>query len=558
MKKIYYLAILLGLLMACKKDSEPTSQKSISQQVKPIKLEAIVPESQGVSGMKFMGRVLHLNEEKIIEHGFLLQEQDPFNPGLPIRLKIDKKIQIGPNELLYANIPKTGVNYTAKYYIKTDKQEYLSGGVTFRYVPVKLEPFAERSVHQGDVISINGDFSKIDDSYYVLGLTLDPIAYEISADKKTLRFTIDGRFNHGDEPIFTLVKNNTMPIYLGRVNVLAKLLPLDNFMVNYREMITFGALGFKYDSKKPFEIIVGSNSFSLKTGTQSYVSDLVKNLKGNSFKFGYYDGIDTVYFPTPLKLDPPNVNDVFFREKVTHPNSSLRLSVYGLNQKMPLEKSKITLGNYTAIATANWNGEDWLTVSDIPEGNYGLKFVSDYFTYTPTDKITIRKLNVGSFSPKELVSTNYVTITGNFIDGKTYRIYSNIGMSPSSPAANGSINVYLDESLADKFEIKKVGYYDDILKKETLVDVSFSVQYGPITYSHFSPSTGNYNTKITLYGEGISRGMIFFDGKWMPADEVGLNQVSFYPYMVTLPGKYKIAVFHKNKWLTVDQTFEFK
>ncbi len=114
--------------MACKKDSDPTSQNSISQQVKPIKLEAIVPESQGVSGMKFLGRVLHLNDEKIIEHGFLLQEQDPFNPGLPIRLKIDKKIQIGTNELLYANIPKTGVNYTAKYYIKTDKQEYLSGG----------------------------------------------------------------------------------------------------------------------------------------------------------------------------------------------------------------------------------------------------------------------------------------------------------------------------------------------------------------------------------------------------------------------------------------------
>src|SRR5690606_23227974 len=108
--------------------------------------------------MKFIGRGLHLNEEKMIEHGFLLQKQDPFNPGFPIRLKIDKKMQVGTNELLYANSPKTSVNYTAKYYNKSDKQEYLSGGVTFRYVPVKLEPFADRSVHQGDVISINGDF----------------------------------------------------------------------------------------------------------------------------------------------------------------------------------------------------------------------------------------------------------------------------------------------------------------------------------------------------------------------------------------------------------------
>jgi len=559
MKKIFSLILLLGLAISCSKDSETTPEKVES---KPISLEVMTPQGFGSAGIKLMGRVLHLNEETVIEHGFLLAEKKTFENTQSIRLKINNKIQSGTNEMLFTDFPKTAVNYEIKYFIKTQNKEYLSKALEFQYIPITLEPFSERNVNQGDIIRVNGDFSKLSDDYYIAyyienSMSAEAIPMQISADKKSLTFTISQRFGHGDEPSFVLTTNTSMPIYLGRVNVLAELLPPAEFVLNYRDYLTFTATGYKYSTKKPFSIIVGSNSFSLKTHTQTTVSDLVNGLKGNSFKFGYYNGLDTIYFSKPLTLSAPNSNDFYLRETSTHPNSSLRLSVYGLNEKMPLEASKTTLGSYPARVIPTWNGEDWLTVGEIPNGNYNIKFENDFFTYTPTEKITVKKLEVSSLSPSVIRDGELLTISGNFINGRTYRVYSNQGMATSEPAVNGKIEVYLDDEKGDQFDITQVGYYDENLKKETLINVSYHTELSPVTYTHFSPLKGNSSTAIKVYGEGIGRAMIFFDGKWMPAMEWGKGWASFSPYSGTLPGKYKIAVFHKNKWLTVDQVYEY-
>ncbi|MGH2623047.1 MAG: hypothetical protein ACRDE7_05220, partial [Sphingobacterium sp.] len=344
MKKISCLILLFSLVIGCGKDSESNPEKVGS---KPIALEVIAPQGYGSAGIKLMGRVLHLNNEKVLEHGFYLKEVKAFEETESKRVKIINKIQTGTNEVMFPNIPKFGGDFEIKYFIQTESKEYLSSAISFNYIPITVEPFSERNISPGETISVKGDFSKVDDKYYIVSFSDnsiggDAIPFQLSADKKSLTFTISNHFGHGDEPGFALMKNSSAPIYLGRVNVLASLLPPGDFTMQFRDQIEFGATGFKYDSKKPFSIIVGNNSFDFKTYVQTYVSELIAGQKGSRFKLGYYNGIDTIYFSKPLTLSPPNSNDFYMRETVVHPNSSFGVSVYGLNLKMPIDNTKIT------------------------------------------------------------------------------------------------------------------------------------------------------------------------------------------------------------------------
>jgi len=544
--------------MGCNKDSDPSPEMEES---KPIELEVVVPESYGSDGIKLIGRVLHLNDETIKEQGFFLQEINPYAPSLPIQIKISSKPQSGNNVLMYTQFSKIGADYEVKYYIYTDKNQYLSKAIKFQYIPITLTSFSERNVNQGDLITVNGDFSKLDSNYYISSNTensyiIEDFQLKISNDKKSLSFQIPERLGHGDEPYFTLSRNNTMPIYLGRVNVVGKLLPLNNYDVYYRDQINFIATGFKFDSKKPFSILVGNKAFSLKTHYQTTVEDLIKGQKANTFKIGYYNGVDTIYFPKLLKLNKPTADDFYFRETIAHPNFSISVNAYELERKMPLIGSNISFGDKTAYLYTTWNGSDRLTIGDVPNGTYNVRFENDHFTYLSSKKLTIQKLQVTSFSPKIIQEDQMLTITGNFINGRSYRIYSNIGLSESQPAENGKIKVFLDYNIATKIDIKKIGYYNETLKKETLIDVSYQTEFSPITYTHFSPLKGNVSTPIRLYGDGIGRAQVFFDGKWMPSYNSGKGWTEIALYGIILPGKYKIAVLYDDKWYTIDQAYE--
>ncbi len=559
MKKIYYLILLIGLIMSCNKDSDPAPEKEAVS--KPIKLEVLIPENHGSAGVKFIGRILHLNDESIKEHGFLIQEASGFGNSSTIDLKIPAKSQTGNNFLMVNKLDKAGINYEVKYYVITDKNKYLSEAVKFPYVPITLTPIEERNVQQGEIITIKGDFSKIDSTYYITGhgensSITDNFYLQISADKKSLNFRIIDRYGHGDEPYFTLSNNLSMPIYLGRVNIVSKIDPLSNYDFYLRDRITFSATGFKFDSKKPLSILVGNKAFSYKTNFQSDVEDLIRGQKGNSFKFGYYNGADTVYFPKPLTLIPPISSDYYFRETYAHPNVTLSVNAYELGRKMDFLASNITLGGKEASIYTTWNGSDRLTIGDVEEGSYPVKFVNNHFNYTSADKITVKKLQITSFSPSVIHDGEMLTITGNFMNGRSYRVYSNIGRSDSQPAASGKIQVLLDHSIASKIKIQKIGYYDETLDKETLVDVNYETEFSQLTYTHFSPSKGTLRTPIRLYGEGIGRAQIFFDGKWMPSYNGGKGWTEISLYGTILPGKYKIAVLYLNKWYTVDQFFE--
>lgn len=553
-----YALVLFVFIFFCCSRKEELNKEPIDKS--PILLEILKPEILGSTGIQLGARVLNLNTEKIQEHGFVVYRSQYLTVDSLV-YTVSSNIKTGFNNYLLdaSSIGVADYYYSVKYYVKTSNNYYSSKSLSFVPSFVKANPMKDTTTYVGDRITITGDFRAVDDSYYIISYSENSIdgntiPFNLNVDKTGLTFEIPNSFKHGDWRKFLLGNKNTLYTFLARLVVLGKLESPQSHEFYFNEILRLNASHVEFTNKKmPFQLIVGKNGFNYNT--EMPLLDILNEVKGTSFDWGYFNGIDTVYFDEKLTIKPPPVNAFIFKQKVAHPNSTIDVDAFELEKHMSVFTGKNTLGDQDIHLQTIWSREDKLTIGDVAEGEYSVNFRNQLFNYTSAQKVRIEKLKVNSISKTKVINNEEVEISGNFIDNKMYRVALGNQYGGSIMATNGRLIFNALEGGGSGDSFLKVGYSNE--RNQTFwVNTDFKLSFYPISFTGFSPKVGNSNNSITLYGQGLASAQIYVSGHLLYPFEGGRDFIRIYLPSYILPGKHKIAVLYNNQWLTVDQYYE--
>ena len=555
-----YVLFLFVFIFFCCSKKEELNKEPIDNS--PILLEILKPETLGSAGIQLGARVLNLNSEKVIEHGFIIYNNQ-YQTIDSVVYSVSSNIKTGFNNYL---IPSTNTfvedySYYVRYYVKTSDKYYYSQTLGFSPSFVKVNPIKDTTTAVGEKITITGDFKAVNNSYYITSnrdysMDGEIIPFTLNSNKTQLTFEIPNRFKHGDWRNFMLESRITTSTFLARLVILGK---IESPIINeyyYNDILRLRAPQVDFRNEiMPFQLIVGKKGFNYNI--ELSLVDILNEVQGTSFPWGYYNGVDTVYFDKKLIIKSPPANAFVFKQKFAHPNSTIDVDAFELEKHIPVFTGKNTLGDKDVYLKTIWSRNDKLTIGDVSEGEYAVNFSNKLFNYTSNDKIRIEKLKVNSISRTNTLTGEELEIFGNFIDNKMYWVGLGDGHGISFMANKGKINVDISQTVGNGSERIKVGYSNE--RNETFwVNTDFELSLSPITFTGFSPTSGNRDNGITLYGKGLGVARIYISGHLLFPDERGADFVKIYLPSYILPGKLKIAVFYNNQWLTVDQYYDYK
>ncbi|MFZ4263838.1 hypothetical protein ACFRAE_17510 [Sphingobacterium sp. HJSM2_6] len=558
MKRIYIIFLVLSFLFSCTKEKESPKNSVITDK---IKLETLVPVSLFGYGIQFAGRVLHLNDEVVKEHGFIVKYKVDFNQFDSIYVKIDKTIASGDNvqTLKESPLPKFQDEYSVKYVIKTASNIYSGTFVNFKTPDIRVDSDEEMTLIPGSRVNIKGDFTKVDESYKLSYAGEDiqetAIHFEIlGSNRDMLTFTVP-KLYHGDFVRFVLFNryDNKNVVAIGFIK--GEISGLNQYEYYFDENLSFTSNAVKQNIKGVLFFIVGNKYIPLNYAYP--ISDVLAGLKGNSFRVGYYNGQDTIFFPKKLSLRPVTDDAFVIKDFNAHPMQDVSVNTYLLTRFTPELKTNYSIGGKLAKLYRYWNGNDVLTIGDVADGAYSVNIKSDYVDFNTTKKINIKKLQVTSVSPAEIYHGEPIILKGNFIDGQTYTIDDNDEQQSYGVARNGQIQIYPYGRTVSTYEIKRIGYKRN-LENYAWIDASFKVNFKRPTFTGFSPASGNSQTAIRFYGKGIGAGMVFLGNEYLSFNNYGEGWAELYLPSYIRPGFYKFSIFYQNSWLTVDQVYEHK
>jgi len=221
------LFLFLSLVWSCKKTENTRDEENPA--TSPIKLETLNPEIEGSKGVRFVGRVLNLNSDKIIEHGFVLYTKSSNRIDSTIHI-ISSPIQPGNNSLLLNDILKydSYSNIEVKYFVKTSESYY--SGEFRKFVPsyVTVVPHKDSFVQCGQLITVSGDFKNIDQSYKIYSRTIstqdmETIPYTLNNSKTEITFNIPNSLSHGDTRRYVMSNRIYADIFLGNLVVVGSI-----------------------------------------------------------------------------------------------------------------------------------------------------------------------------------------------------------------------------------------------------------------------------------------------------------------------------------------------
>lgn len=484
---------------------------------------------------------------------------------------IPSTVQSGDNELIISKLPyPAGDKMSFQYYIKTNQAMYYANWVEFIYQPVDVDLSNQQDVVPGQEITISGDFNIMNDQYRLvhiihIGSGINTEAgYRLSEDKKLLSFTIPSDAVHGTvtECILYNDTQNT-PINLGFFRVIGSLKQPEKRKYYYEESMNFSGKGLPYGESRvsmPFFIIVGNQTFRYLDKHPIYT--LVNGQKGTSFRIGYYNGLDTTIFSERLELHIPPDDLILTDREMAHPHDSFGLNLVQLRKYIPIDNSFLSLGDW-AIPNSDWNESIILDTKNIPEGDYYFSFKNDIYHFTSKNKIVVQKLKINPQPPLEVNYDESIVLTGNFIEHKNYHIKAKDREVWVQPASKGKLTITPTSVVGatshegKQMEIEQIGYANG-RGHITWTNVNIKVDFRTVTYTGFSPLSGNRGTTITVYGNGIAASHIFMGGQQVRVYESGDGYASFSIPSSILPGKHKIAVYHQEGWLTHEQFFDLK
>lgn len=553
MKFNILIITLLVFLCGCNKgDDAPTIIDS-----KPIELETLAVETANAKQVILSGRILHLNNEDILEHGFVV-ESNYFGEVKTTEYKSDKKVAAGKVtfEINDGSLNNPyGTYYTYYYYIKTATNSYKGANVSIVVSDLQYNYIHGLQATIGEKIVITGKFDQLDGAYSLYaGWDKDTrIPFALGDNNNTLVFEMPTGFAHGQEVSFNLRPNNEQNnsiATLATVKVLGQLLPPADYSFYYSDALRLSGPGAPRGSAEGLSIIIGDRI--VPYFYELRLHDLLNEASGTEFRLGYSNGRDTYIFPEKLKIKQPAVDQFSFWQRIVHPGGT---TVGGRVDLGQFGYADASVGGKLAWFNNIWSGTDEVSIGLVDEGEYPLVLKGPILNYTSQSKIKVEKLKATAVSPKQGYYGDELTLSGNFIDGNVYIVDFGDYNKNTYVASGGKLKFPISNYLPTGDAAIKLGY-ETRTSGTVSVESGLSIKVLAGTFDDFSPKYGPPGTIITLQGKGLASGQIFFaDERLYPYDYSSAEVKIQVPYTAT-KGKKRISVFYRTGWVSAPALFE--
>ncbi|MBD1421978.1 hypothetical protein [Sphingobacterium chuzhouense] len=557
MKNILLTVPFLLLLICCKKVEEV----HIAHQ--PILLETTPISDVTTNAVTLNGKINQRNHEKIIDVGFLLYEISE-RPTTPKEISVGSKtFEAGSIAYTYTSeIPfQPMASYAYLFYVRTESGFYKGESVHFQIDDFRVETLEKQKATLGSTIHIQGDFTSLEDGFKVFTDQTN-LAFTLSEDKHTLYLKLPEQgYIHGNVVEIALQwqsKNRTYPYTrsLGSVEIVATLDPLDKIAYGLSDPIRLTGKGLPTYAYQNFYLLVDGEA--VPYSNPFYIRN-VDILRGSSFRLGYYNGVDSIYFDDPITLIPPTADLAKFNARQVHPGDVLTVNGLDRYRYFNNKIEGLALGQYPVeIAYQNYEVL-YISVGDTPEGVYPLVVQSPYYTYTSTEKIEVKKFYWDKANVNKVYYDDVVTLRGSFIASRSYRVQFN-GSSQHIfyyPAKNGELQMKVPLLPPGNYTFK-VDYYDDF-NSHVVIGTEQDIEVLHPIIEDFSPRYGYPGDLITVKGKGLAQAShLSVDGKWVYAMHLDNGDVQFMVPGFLPAGKVAISAEFSNFKTTADQLLEIK
>ncbi|MFD2902484.1 IPT/TIG domain-containing protein [Sphingobacterium anhuiense] len=556
MKSLYVYLFSLFMIIGCSKSEEVKPQPEPNT---PVELETLVPDAANRKLIVLSGRALHLNNEQIKDHGFIMLA-DTQNQFLENKISLGKTIQVGkitkkidPSKELIA----IG-SFTYKFYVETNLGTYYGEPIRVTLSSIFIDYQSDLQGTVGEKITVNGDFAKITDGYILYSNYNDPkeIKYVISSNKNSIQFEIPSGYNHGTKLsiYFRPKAGNTAidhDLNIAEVKILGTLEPPTHYEFYLNDYLRLSGPSATSGPFDKMYIIIGDKL--VPYFYELALFDLIYEQPRSSYRIGYFNGRDTVIFPEKIRFKTPRPEDVQLRQAFVHPGGTMAAT--GLDMTRFYHMSVATVGNKEAYYNAHWTGNDQIQIGDVPDGSYPLIINSPFFNYTSKEKIQVQSLKPKSLSLSKGYYGQKITIYGNFINKERYFIQLGNYQYSESIAEAGSVTFDIPGVAPGKHPITLS--YQDMNSKTYSVKSALTIEVLAPTFESFSPKSGKPGDIITLKGKGIGYGRILLGGEYV--DVIGGNadapQISI-PNRFIYKGKAHFDVQFDHEWIQSKETFE--
>lgn len=566
MKHLYALiiSIIICALSACG-DKEPLpNEEAISQ-------EPIVIETGSFSGITtnqvtLLANVKSLNKETILDAGFMVTKIDANGKKSPEKnYSIGKNAQIGETSLLLKPTEKfeQRISYNYYFYIKTSNAFYKGAERSFTLNNIAFDSQPKKYAYGKETITVTGNFEGLDSDYRLKAsgaFDLFDIPYVKSEDKKSLRFEIGPslNLNRGTEIEVSLVRKGENPnVYQQKVlaiEFLPKLDPLEKKQFYPSDIILMSStnLGRLHENDSRIKILI--NDLVLPFSSFIILSDH-KTLKGTSFRIGYCNAKDTIYFKEPLQLVPATEMDAHMSQTTIHPSGEFSLESRDMALFFP--EMEMTIGGKSITGGYDYRSHQLsMAASQLPIGEHDLVIKSRFYTYKYPQKIKVQELAWTTMDRSGGFWGETVTAQGNFIAGKPYVVFDQDGKSIGNGIAENGMLKFQITNLFDLVKTIRIGYpktYDEYV----IIDKTLNFTSNGFTFDTFYPKRGMSGDILTIEGKGIA-----YASKFMLGDQdlrpviINSNKVTFSIPRINGTGKVRINYYMNEKLYQSDDYFE--
>ena len=555
-----FLILLVFLLGSCSKKEE------IKPDVKPITINTLPAGNVIATVATLNAEIGYLNDEKIIDYGFILFEQTSNN---------SKKISLGSNpkagliQYDYKPDKNFGLNQILNYrfYLITERFEYMGNIVSFRVKDFWVDQKDIIPISLGDTLTLTGNFKQISpDEKVIANGIYNPAQIEIiNVEPSKLQLKIPYNLGkHGDRVNLIIGKfqnqNDINTSSLVSINLLGKIEFDVDKPIYYGEGLKIRSYGIDYFSN--FFVVVGNNRLELGYDNPNIIT--LKGIKNNGQKLrlGYFNGKDTIFSNKKLELIPPVSSEITFKQTLPHPGYFFTINKSVLTKYYGEDPYIIKIGDSTAAYSYySYEPDAGYYLPSLKVGNYVVQIVSDL--YPPiklNNQIEIKPIAEKIINQKPYYYGDIIEMSGNFIDGHEYIAKVSDYELMHVKAANGKLKFTLPHGKFGK-NLLTIGLYQEPAGYK-FPNPGIPIEINKSVVESVSPSIVYQGDVVTLKGKGFKNLFsvrIYYAGNECKLLSISETEIKFMAPSVSRKGKFPIELeFLDNETITTTQLLEIK
>ncbi|WET69809.1 hypothetical protein [Sphingobacterium sp.] len=547
---IQQLLIFLAIVTttwACKKTEEVVVVHT------PMKVIANAPTEVRDSQITMHGEIENINDEEILDVGFILSEITKTGSTLLQEISAGKQqLTAGKTVDFTLNVKEPfdlDLIYQYVFYVKTAKGFYKSPPVRFNVDNISVTDTKLILVYLGETIVLKGNFKQFKENYYLIANS-DPqqrLAFTLKDNKTTLAVTLPkGGYYHGNTVGITLQKPINGSEFVSskqliETKIVAKITEPSKYSFAYNEDIQINGIGLpQYNTENLFLLI---NDKRIPFVNHLLFKQLVE-LKSGSFRLGYTNGRDSVYLAKEIQLEQPSADDFELATAQTHPGCRIETKGINFYKYFGDEINKLFIGSSAASGFIGNNGYSaHITVpNNLPEGKYPITLTSGLSTVTSKQQLEVKKLHWNTINQNTFFTGDTARLTGNFYNTIGYNLEFVGGpILYSYEMKNDLVSFKIPQLTPGKYKIKTF-YYGFYNSEKSYAPEEKTIEIAMPIITDFSPHTVTSEYAITLQGKGLSDDFKFYFGDQEVnafISDAENKRVIYIPHDIK-PGKYKV------------------